>query len=33
MSASAITVMIIGMVILWGGLAVSIWNTIRKGKA
>ncbi|MBT2601185.1 MULTISPECIES: methionine/alanine import family NSS transporter small subunit [Oceanobacillus] len=32
MSASAITVMIIGMVILWGGLAASIWNTIRKGK-
>lgn len=29
MSASAITMMIVGMVILWGGLAASIYNVIR----
>ncbi|MCM3739344.1 methionine/alanine import family NSS transporter small subunit [Oceanobacillus luteolus] len=32
MSASSIVVMIIGMVILWGGLAASIWNAFRKQK-
>lgn len=33
MSASAIIVMIIGIVILWGGLAASIWHAFRdKGK-
>jgi hypothetical protein len=32
MSASAITMMIIGMVILWGGLAASIYNVIRVSK-
>lgn len=32
MSASAILVMIIGIVIIWGGLAASIWNTFRKSK-
>ncbi|MCF3943254.1 methionine/alanine import family NSS transporter small subunit [Oceanobacillus alkalisoli] len=29
MSASAIIVMIIGITILWGGLAASIWNAFR----
>jgi hypothetical protein len=29
MSASALTMMIVGMVILWGGLAASIFNVIR----
>jgi hypothetical protein len=29
MSASALTMMIVGMVILWGGLAASIYNVIR----
>ncbi|WP_147628986.1 methionine/alanine import family NSS transporter small subunit [Oceanobacillus massiliensis] len=29
MSAGAIIVMILGMLILWGGLAASIWNAIR----
>lgn len=33
MSGSAITMMIIGMVVLWGGLAASITNMIVKGKA
>lgn len=33
MSTSAIIVMIIGMVIIWGGLAASIWNAVRKSKA
>lgn len=30
MSASAIVVMVIGMVILWGGLFASIWHAFRK---
>ncbi len=29
MSASSIIVMIIGMLVLWGGLALSIWNAFR----
>lgn len=33
MSTSAIVVMIIGMVIIWGGLAASIWNAVSKSKA
>lgn len=32
MSASAIVMMIIGMVILWGGLAASIMNAVSKSK-
>ncbi|MFD2750249.1 methionine/alanine import family NSS transporter small subunit [Virgibacillus siamensis] len=32
MSASAIVVMILGMVIIWGGLAASITNAIKKSK-
>ncbi|MDQ1004473.1 hypothetical protein QFZ28_005013 [Neobacillus niacini] len=32
MSASAITMMIVGMVILWGGLAASLYNVIRVSK-
>lgn len=32
MSGSAIFVMILGMVILWGGLAASIWNAMRNSK-
>lgn len=32
MSASAITMMVIGMVILWGGLAASVYNVIRVSK-
>lgn len=32
MSAGAITVMIIGMVIIWGGLAASITNAVKKSK-
>ncbi|MCT1904528.1 methionine/alanine import family NSS transporter small subunit [Oceanobacillus sojae] len=32
MSASAIIVMIIGIVVIWGGLAASIWNAVQKGK-
>ncbi|MCH1625548.1 methionine/alanine import family NSS transporter small subunit [Ferdinandcohnia quinoae] len=32
MSGSAITMMIIGMVILWGGLVASIANAVRKAK-
>lgn len=29
MSASALTMMIVGMAILWGGLAASIYNVVR----
>ncbi|SDN98206.1 methionine/alanine import family NSS transporter small subunit [Tenuibacillus multivorans] len=32
MTASAITVMIIGMVIIWGGLAASIVSAVKKSK-
>jgi hypothetical protein len=32
MTGSAITMMVIGMVILWGGLAASIWNAVRTSK-
>ncbi|MFK9092165.1 methionine/alanine import family NSS transporter small subunit [Bacillus salipaludis] len=29
MSGSALTMMVIGMVIIWGGLAASILNVVR----
>ncbi|MDY0405229.1 methionine/alanine import family NSS transporter small subunit [Virgibacillus sp. 179-BFC.A HS] len=32
MSASAVVVMIIGIVIIWGGLAASIVHAVRKAK-
>ncbi|MER2057386.1 MAG: methionine/alanine import family NSS transporter small subunit [Niallia sp.] len=32
MSGSAITMMVVGMVILWGGLAASIFNVVRVSK-
>lgn len=32
MSAGAIIVMILGILVIWGGLCVSIWNTVRKSK-
>lgn len=32
MTGSAITVMIIGMVIIWGGLIASIANAVYKSK-
>jgi hypothetical protein len=32
MSASAITMMIVGMVIIWGGLSASILNVVRVSK-
>jgi hypothetical protein len=32
MDASAITMMIVGMVIIWGGLAASITNAVVKSK-
>jgi len=32
MSASAVIMMIIGIVILWGGLAASIVHAVRKAK-
>lgn len=33
MSTSAIIVMIIGMVIIWGGLAASIGHAVSKSRA
>jgi len=32
MSASALIMMVIGIVIIWGGLVASIVNAINKGK-
>ncbi|UII55422.1 methionine/alanine import family NSS transporter small subunit [Cytobacillus spongiae] len=32
METSAIVMMIIGMVIIWGGLAASIFNAVSKSK-
>ncbi|WP_081988492.1 methionine/alanine import family NSS transporter small subunit [Halobacillus sp. BBL2006] len=32
MTASAILMMIIGIVVIWGGLAASIMNAVRKSK-
>ncbi|MCM3612468.1 MetS family NSS transporter small subunit [Planococcus sp. MERTA32b] len=32
MEVSAIVVMIIGIVLLWGGLAASIFHAMRSGK-
>ncbi len=32
MSASAIVMMVLGILILWGGLALSIWHAIRSSK-
>jgi hypothetical protein len=32
MTGSAITMMVIGMVIIWGGLAASITNAVLKSK-
>lgn len=33
MSASAVVMMVIGIVIIWGGLAASIINAVNKAKA
>lgn len=32
MSASAITMMVVGMLIIWGGLGASIINAVSKAK-
>ncbi|WP_461177171.1 methionine/alanine import family NSS transporter small subunit [Virgibacillus ainsalahensis] len=32
MSAGAIAVMIVGMTVIWGGLAASITYAVKKGK-
>lgn len=32
MSVSAIVMMVIGIVVIWGGLAASIWNAVRASK-
>nr|WP_082029082.1 methionine/alanine import family NSS transporter small subunit [Jeotgalibacillus malaysiensis] len=32
MTTSAIVMMVIGIVLLWGGLAASIMNAVRKSK-
>ena len=32
MSGSAIVMMVVGMVIIWGGLAGSIFNAVKKSK-
>jgi len=32
MSASSIVVMIIGMILLWGGLGLSIWHAFKSSE-
>jgi hypothetical protein len=32
MSTSAIVMMVVGIVIIWGGLAASVVNAVAKGK-
>jgi len=32
MSGSAIVMMFIGVIIIWGGLAASIWNAVKFSK-
>ncbi|MGI8315675.1 methionine/alanine import family NSS transporter small subunit [Halobacillus mangrovi] len=32
MTASAILMMVIGMVVIWGGLVASIMNAVKKSK-
>lgn len=32
MSASAIVMMVVGVVVIWGGLAASIINAVKKAK-
>ncbi len=32
MEASAVVMMLVGMVIIWGGLAASIINAVKKAK-
>jgi len=29
MTSSAIVMMFVGMIIIWGGLAASIWNAVK----
>ncbi|RDY71863.1 MetS family NSS transporter small subunit [Halobacillus sp. SY10] len=33
MTAGAVTMMIIGMLVIWGGLAASITNAVKKSKS
>lgn len=32
MSGSAIVMMIVGILVIWGGLAASIWNAVKVTK-
>jgi len=32
MSGSAIVMMFVGIIVIWGGLAASIWNAIKVSK-
>jgi hypothetical protein len=32
MSTSAIVMMVVGIVVIWGGLAASIWNAVKVSK-
>lgn len=32
MSGSAIVMMIVGIIVIWGGLAASIWNAVKVTK-
>ena len=32
MSASSVVMMVVGVVVIWGGLAASIYNAVKKTK-
>jgi len=32
MSASAVVMMVVGVVVIWGGLAASIYNAVKKAR-
>ncbi|HZK56082.1 MAG TPA: methionine/alanine import family NSS transporter small subunit [Desulfosporosinus sp.] len=32
MSSSAIVMMFVGIIVIWGGLAASIWNAVKVSK-
>ena len=33
MSSGAIAMMVLAMLVLWGGLALAVWNLVRRSRA
>jgi cell division protein FtsX len=33
MSTGAVVMMVIAMLVLWGGLALAVWNLLKRSKA